>query len=145
MNKYSKKKSDQLGVNFSTACHTLRKCVMFSLLQETHKNLCFRCGKLIAKAEDLSLDHKEDWLDKANAKVLFFDLSNVTYSHRRCNTLAMLDKRTNCRGVTAMRGKKKRKKPYTARFWNGKKQVHIGYFTTPEEAKKALDDHKTTL
>jgi hypothetical protein len=113
---------------------------MFSLLKEAKKNVCFRCGKAIQTAEELSLDHKEDWLDKTNAKELFFDLTNVAYSHRRCNTLAMLDKRTQFRGVTKMGGKKKRKKPYTARWWDGTKQVHIGYFATAEEAQKALEE-----
>lgn len=48
--------------------------------------------------------------------------------------LAGLDKRTSFRGVTKL---SKRNKSYQARYWDGEKQVFVGYYATAEEAKIA--------
>ena len=77
------KKSQQLGMNFSKACHRLRKTLMLKLLQQLGKNICHRCGELIETPEELSVDHMVDWLDRDPK--LFWDTENVAYSHRRCN------------------------------------------------------------
>jgi hypothetical protein len=54
-----RRKSDILGMPFGTACNRLRRMVMFELLQRHKENVCFKCGNLILKADDLSLEHKE--------------------------------------------------------------------------------------
>ena len=35
--------------------------------------------------ETFSIEHKETWLDKDKAKELFFDLTNISFSHLSCN------------------------------------------------------------
>lgn len=40
------------------------------------------------------MDHKIPWRDENNAKDLFFDLNNVSFSHQKCNS-----------GATRMKGK----------------------------------------
>lgn len=76
-------KSEQLGIPFGTACHRLRKLVLFSLLKKHNENICFKCGKIIDNVDDLSMEHKKAWL---NVSVdLFWDLDNITYSHSKCN------------------------------------------------------------
>lgn len=82
MSKSNQRKSDILGMPFGTACNKLRRMVMFSLLVRYRENVCFKCGKLILKADDLSLEH-EAW-QSAGAS-LFWDLDNITFSHVRCN------------------------------------------------------------
>ncbi|MBA2733459.1 MAG: HNH endonuclease [Acidobacteria bacterium] len=58
---------------------------MFDLPQRHNENTCFRCGEKIESAAELSIEHKQPWLDvSAN---LFWDLSNVALSHGRCNTV----------------------------------------------------------
>lgn len=41
MNKYNKKKSEQLGMPLGTASAKLRKSILFNLLKEAGKNICF--------------------------------------------------------------------------------------------------------
>jgi hypothetical protein len=57
--------------------------VMFDLLQRHQENVCFKCGKIILKPEDLTLEHKETWQDVGSH--LFWDLTNIAFSHRQCN------------------------------------------------------------
>ncbi len=78
-------KSEFLGMNYSTAAHRLRKNILFSLVQELGRNVCFRCGDPIERSEDLSIEHKEFWL--YTDPELFWDLDNITFSHLKCNTL----------------------------------------------------------
>jgi hypothetical protein len=77
------KKDEQLGMKFGTACHKLRSQILFSLVQKTSQNNCFRCGKPIESVEEFSIDHKVDWLD--SSPTLFWDLDNIAFSHKRCN------------------------------------------------------------
>jgi len=82
----NKKKSDQLGMNHATASGRLKKEIMFSLLQETGKDICFQCGERIERVEELSVEHKVPWLDSDNPVELFFDLDNIAFSHLSCNS-----------------------------------------------------------
>lgn len=80
------KKSVQLKMPFGTASGRLRKTVMFSLLRRLDACRCFRCGREIETAVELSIDHKVPWLDSDDPIALFFDLDNVAFSHSGCNT-----------------------------------------------------------
>jgi len=59
---------------------------MFSLAQECGKDTCFRCGQKIESVEEFSIEHKISWLD--TSPHLFWDLSNIAYSHLSCNRKA---------------------------------------------------------
>lgn len=78
-----KRRSDFLGVSFSTANQRLRKMILFHLLRKHDENLCFKCGKVIEKIDDLSIEHKEPW--EGISVELFWDMENITFSHIRCN------------------------------------------------------------
>ena len=82
------KKSVQLGIAFGTACHRLRKLILFNLVKETGRAVCFRCKQEIISSDDLSIDHMEVWLDSNKPIEKFFDYSNIAYSHGSCNTAA---------------------------------------------------------
>jgi len=71
-------------MNLSTASNRLRKLVLFKLVQDTNQDDCFRCGKTISSAEELSIEHKEFWLDADPA--LFWDMENIAFSHLKCNS-----------------------------------------------------------
>lgn len=81
----NKTKSEQLGMNASTAYARLRKMIMFQLIKETNKDICYHCGEKIENVEDLSIEHKEKWLYSDNPADLFFDLDNIAFSHLSCN------------------------------------------------------------
>lgn len=79
----NKRKSDQLGIPYGTASHRLRQQLFFGLLSQAELNVCFVCGKMIETSDQMSIEHKEPWLDVDPA--LFWDLDNIAYSHRKCN------------------------------------------------------------
>lgn len=69
----------------ATASHKLRKLILFSLIQQTAKDICFRCQTKIEVVEDLSIEHKIPLLDSSNPVSIFFDLDNIAFSHLKCN------------------------------------------------------------
>lgn len=68
-----------------TAQSQLKNILFFDLIQMVNKDICFHCQKKIETEDDLSIEHKEPWLDSENPKELFWDKKNVTFSHRSCN------------------------------------------------------------
>jgi hypothetical protein len=59
--------------------------VLFSLVQQTARDVCFRSQTEIETVEELSIEHKIPWLDSNNPISTFFDLNNIAFSHLRCN------------------------------------------------------------
>ena len=86
MTSTNRRRTIQLGMPHGTAAHRLRKMIMFQMIQKAGLDICFQCGKKIETIDELSVEHKIAWLDKENAKELFFDLDNIAFSHLRCNT-----------------------------------------------------------
>lgn len=86
--KLNEKKRRQLGMPNGTATARLRKSILFKLVQETGRNICFQCGKAIESEEELSIEHKVPWLDSGDPVKLFFDLNNIAFSHLSCNVAA---------------------------------------------------------
>jgi hypothetical protein len=78
------KKQSQLGINPSTASHRLVKDILYSLVLKTDQNNCFQCGKPMSR-ETFSIEHRVPWLDSENPVGLFFDLDNISFSHKTCN------------------------------------------------------------
>ncbi len=81
------KASKQLGMNKSTASHRLVKDLLWMLIEETGKNICSRCEKVMNR-ESFSIEHNLPWRDSDNPKNLFFDLTNISFSHISCNSSA---------------------------------------------------------
>lgn len=86
------KKKEQLGMSHSTASHRLIKDIIFGFICETGINKCFQCGEPMTR-ENYSIEHKVPWLDSENPVELFFNLSNISYSHLSCNVRASRDGR----------------------------------------------------
>ena len=78
--------SNQLGMPRGTAANRLRKLVLFDVLQRHKENVCYRCRLEIQSAEDLSIEHKQPW-ENVDVK-LFWDLTNISFSHLSCNVRA---------------------------------------------------------
>lgn len=79
----NQKKAEQLGMPLGTASHRLRKKIMFDLLQRLGEAVCFKCSTPIECEDELSIEHKQPWLHGDTQ--LFWDLSNIAFSHLRCN------------------------------------------------------------
>lgn len=80
----SDKKKLQLGMNPSTAAGRLTKDILWMLIVETGRDVCFRCSEKMSR-ETFSIEHKEPWLDSHNPVELYFDLDNISFSHLSCN------------------------------------------------------------
>lgn len=78
-----KKKSEKLGINYSTASAKLRKQILFKLVQQCNLDECFKCKTKIENLEELSIEHKLNWY--VNGVEYFWDLDNIAFSHLKCN------------------------------------------------------------
>lgn len=85
------KKSQLLGMNFSTGRARLDRDLLFKCVVELgHK--CYRCGGDLTR-EEFSVDHKDNWSLAEDPVKAFFDLDNIAFSHLHCNTKEMADRR----------------------------------------------------
>tara|TARA_R100001082_G_C4342056_1_gene150589 strand:+ start:515 stop:904 length:390 start_codon:yes stop_codon:yes gene_type:complete len=89
------KKAEQLGMNPSTASHRLKKNLLFNLSERLDINWCYQCGAEITSSEEMTIEHKEPWLDSNNPKDNFFNIDNIAFSHPSCNYSA-----SRGRGIT---------------------------------------------
>jgi len=142
-------KTEQLGLNVSTATQRLYRKIMFDLSVKCRANKCIRCGELIDKLEDFSIDHKVEWLHSDNANELFFDLDNIGFSHKDCNYRCrrcpkVVKGKTGFKGVELNdRCKTKR---YSAKISDGSgKKKYIGAFCTAKEAAEAYDAESISM
>ena len=85
MNKQENKKKKQLGMNHGKARNKLVKTLLFTMATRLNENICFQCSLPITKEEDFSIEHKIPWLDSEKPVKLFFDLDNISFSHKKCN------------------------------------------------------------
>lgn len=76
---------ESLNMSSSKANRTLTKILIFNLVKEIGEDKCFRCGYEIESVDDLSYEHKVDWLNSENPYFNFHDLNNITFSHLKCN------------------------------------------------------------
>lgn len=87
------KKDEQLGMPHGTAQGKLRKLILFYLIKKLNLNICYRCNKQIETENELSIEHKEPYLDTDNPVELFFDINNIAFSHLKCNVNAARPKK----------------------------------------------------
>ena len=77
------KKQHQLGMNPSTASGRLVKDLLWNFVETTGQSACCKCGEPMSR-ETFSIEHVTPWLDSDDPVVLYFDLTNISYSHRVC-------------------------------------------------------------
>jgi hypothetical protein len=75
----------QLQENQRTASHKLNRLIFISLLAETGRDTCCRCGKQLT-ADTFSNDHMDHWLHSDNPRGKYFDIKNIDFSCKRCNS-----------------------------------------------------------
>jgi hypothetical protein len=108
----TRKKILQLGMPQGTASHRLLKDVLFALLCEAGRNVCFHCSKPMTRGA-FSIEHKTPWLDSEDPVRLFFAQSNIAFSHLGCNVAAR-------RGSKLYASDALRRAVYFHRRWTGK-------------------------
>ncbi len=76
----------QLGMDYGTASNRLIKDILFSFIKRSGLR-CYHCDGELTR-ETFSIEHKVPWLDSKTPAKLFFDLENISFSHRSCNIAA---------------------------------------------------------
>lgn len=94
----SKKKNELLGMNSSTASGRLVKDLLFNFVDKSGIK-CLRCGEKMTR-DTFSVDHIESWQRSNNPTQSFFDLDNISYSHKSCNSSAAFRKKAAHGGRT---------------------------------------------
>lgn len=79
------KKKSQLGMNPSTARQRLIKNLMHNMAVQLGQDKCHRCGGVVT-VDEFSIEHKTPWLDSNSPVDVYFDLSNIAFSHLSCNS-----------------------------------------------------------
>lgn len=115
----------KLGMSHGRACHIIRKEMMFLLIKEAGRDMCYRCGEPILQSSDMSFDHKVSWEHSNNPKELFFDLDNIAFSHRLCNALSA--DRSRSRVVIKPMHNRKLTGDQVVDIWNGVKSGRYSY------------------
>lgn len=87
---YLEEYKELLGADYGKLNHQLRSKFIFSLVQRTGRDICYRCGQKIESLDEFSIEHKESYVNKDSetAKKLYFDMNNITFSHLSCNCAA---------------------------------------------------------
>lgn len=145
------KKSEQLGMSLGKAQHQLRKSLLFNLAYRCGMGNCYRCGKPIETLRELSIEHKEAWLDSDDPVGLFFDIDNIAFSHLSCNSASTRHNKpgsstvvkvgkTGYRGVLDNNYRGRKGKNFMVKLWDGKKDHFVGYYDAVVDAAKAYDE-----
>lgn len=88
MSEDHKRKARLLGMSFGAANGRLRKALLFKLVGQLGLANCYRCGLELDNIDDFSIEHMEDWMGSADPVKIFFDVDNIAFSHRSCNSAA---------------------------------------------------------
>lgn len=97
MDSSSAKKQSQLGMTIGKARALLVKMLLFEMAQKLGRDICFRCSQRIEGIGQFSIEHKIAWLDSEDPAALYFDLSNVAFSHLSCNSAVSKNPRKKAR------------------------------------------------
>ena len=81
----AEKRKRLLGMSMGKANAKLLRAILYQLVCEARRNICYQCGLPILKEEELSIEHKQSWLLADDPVAAFFDLKNISFSHRACN------------------------------------------------------------
>ena len=97
MSNSSRRKAETLGMSPGTAMSRLRKMILFQLVQRVGEDTCYRCGKKIESVEELSIEHKEQWIgkdpqffgiyQKSRSRTFFATVSAQTITQARVNAV----------------------------------------------------------
>jgi hypothetical protein len=92
----------KLGMSNGTAVYRLYRLITFDLLRQAGHNVCYRCGREIECVDELSFDHKVPWRTAPDPIAAYFDLTNVAFSHQRCNSGEPNSRKAHCSKGHAM-------------------------------------------
>lgn len=80
-----KDRSDQLGESFGAARNRLHRNLLYHLATRLDMLSCYKCKQHIDTVEVFTIEHMKPWQRQEDPIKAFFDLSNIAFSHARCN------------------------------------------------------------
>lgn len=113
------KKTQQLGMNPSTATYRLLRDLLFDNVKDTP---CFRCGEKMTR-DTFSIEHKKNWMDSDDPVGNYFDLNNISYSHQSCNSRHHSKFGTSKKGDALAEHVKVYNKEYKLRFTEEERKI----------------------
>lgn len=129
-------------MSYGSANHTLTTGLLYHYAKLAGATKCYRCDKEIENAGEFSKDHKVDWLHSGKPIELFFDLTNVAFSHKKCNRNRgdhqVVRNKSGFKGVYQSNARHKIK-PWYARVRHNGTNINLGEFETPLAAAIAYD------
>lgn len=111
--------------------------LIFTLAKEFGLINCYRCRQEIESSDELTVEHKIAWQsidDPKQQEKLFFDLTNIAFSHMRCNCSAAVAKcgEHSAVGVVPSYGNYNK---FIALILLDNKRIYLRWFDDIEEAK----------
>lgn len=73
-----------LGVSLSTAVTKLTRDIIWMFLERVGETRCYVCGKEMSR-DTFSIEHKTPWMNSEDPVGNFWNLENISFSHRKCN------------------------------------------------------------
>lgn len=137
---HKRRRSELIGESIDGAWYKLRKMILYNQAKELDKDICCRCHKKIENIDGFSIDHVASWEKSSDPKKLFYDLSNIAFSHTSCNYLNDGNQRFRIfKSKSGLRGVTQAGKRWKASIKKDRKSNPLGTFDTKEEAGKAYD------
>jgi len=124
---------------FGTASARLRKNIMFHLAQKCAMTTCFRCARPIESAEEMSIEHKKNWLHSSEPSKLFFDIENIAFSHRDCNIKAGSQQLGRAKSTSGYKGVCAKRKSWRVVLSYKKQKFYSSVFHSPRDAALEYD------
>jgi len=82
------KRKELLGMSFGTARARLERALLYEMAIKLGMDSCFRCSKKIESVAEFSIEHKIGWQLSSDPVQTYFDMANIAFSHRTCNSNA---------------------------------------------------------
>ena len=87
-----------MGKSYQSCVSKLNRQILFSLVQELHKDICHKCNTKIEDIKDFSIEHIIPWQVNKSAE-LFWDIKNISFSHLKCNIPSVYRGRNSHRDI----------------------------------------------
>jgi len=137
----NKQKESQLGMKLCQARTLLHRKLIFSLIEKSDQNLCFKCSRPMTE-NNYSIEHRDEWLYADDPVKAYFNMDNIAFSHRKCNKgnrgRGSKSKTTKFKGIY-INNARNRKNIWQAYVYCKGKRHFAGSYATDVEAAIAYD------
>jgi hypothetical protein len=84
--RFKERCAQRLGMDLAAARKKLVNYILLDFLQQLGQDNCWQCGRKIQSVSDLTIEHIEPWSSSEDPVAAYFDLKNISFSHKSCNS-----------------------------------------------------------